>query len=98
MRIKNNNILQLFFYLVFSVLSCSRLMAQPGYEQLLHKTYAQRIYPLKTIIDSTIIADPDSARVFKKIARFRTFAVAHQDKELILEADMMATYYYKYHR
>ncbi|MGZ3872193.1 MAG: tetratricopeptide repeat protein [Mucilaginibacter sp.] len=73
-------------------------MAQREYESLLHKTYPQRVDRLKIVINMIIDSYPDSARVFQKIEQFRDFAVKHNDKELILEADMLPVYYFKKYR
>ncbi|WP_379100669.1 hypothetical protein [Pedobacter alpinus] len=73
-------------------------MAQAKYEQLLNKTFAQRIFQLKAIIDGDVVDVPDSAVAFANIAKFKKFALAHKDEELILEADLLVGYYVVWHR
>jgi len=98
---------RLFIGSVLMLSGCCQLIAQPAYEGLLHKTYAQRADQLKNIteniaifriVNNKTLKDLDSASVFPKIAQFRHFAEEHRNKELILEADLIAAIYYKSYR
>jgi len=82
---------------ILILLGCSRLMAQNGYERLLNKTYAQRAYDVKAIIENICDNTPDSNQAYQKIEAFRRFAQKHNDKELILEADLITVYYIGIH-
>jgi tetratricopeptide (TPR) repeat protein len=82
------------FILCIALLLVTRAQAQSEFEPLLHKTYAQRIDYLKKVIENIAIGTSDSA-AFSGIERFRAFAKKHDDKELILEADLMTAYHLK---
>jgi DNA-binding CsgD family transcriptional regulator len=82
------------FILCIALLLVTRAQGQSEFEPLLHKTYAQRIDYLKKVIENIAIGTSDSA-AFSGIERFRAFAKKHDDKELILEADLMTAYHLK---
>jgi len=58
----------IFVYFFFSLLGCSQLMAQPEYERLLPKFYAQRICQLKISIEKVIVETTGSASAFQQLA------------------------------
>jgi len=86
---------RIFIYLFISIFFSTHLEAQPEFEELLHKTYAQRLEEIKRNIDKVTNHSKDSAAAFQQIEKFRQFAAKHDDKELLLEVDMLPAYYYK---
>ncbi len=97
-RPKNRTYLSLILIVFISAFCCQELKGQAKYEGLLHKSFAERIHQLKALIDESVIRNRDSAIAYKEIAKFKDFAISHDDEELILEADLWVCYYNVWHR
>ena len=76
------------------------LLLSPGislaqYENLLHKTYAQKANGLHVLFKDLLAAN-DSVTTAKKSAEFRRFAYKNNDRELELEIDLFLAYRYAF--
>ena len=76
--------------------TCLRVScANAQYQQLLHKTYAQRVAPLAVFyLDD--IRTKDSLQVFSQIAQIRKLAIDNHDDDLLLETKLMRANYFYY--
>jgi tetratricopeptide (TPR) repeat protein len=81
-------------YLLVGCTCICFLTANAQYENLLHKTYAERA-PLLWKIGDSVYRQPDSTRAFHVAGSLMEFGKKHKDIALQLEAELYATYYLK---
>lgn len=62
------------------------------WDHLLHKTYAQRYHDVGKIY-LRIMPNGDSTAAFASMDSIRNFAIAHHDKDLELESDLLKAFY-----
>lgn len=77
--------------LLFIFISFTRAEAQ--YDFLLHKSYAERYYPVDSLFFNRM-KDEDSTSFFSKVDRCKALAEKEHDKELALEMELVRINYY----
>jgi DNA-binding CsgD family transcriptional regulator len=77
----------LLFFFVFSS------SAQDN--QLVHKTYAQRVILLNKFYQNDLV-DLDSLTLFARINKIKQLAIANQDDDLLMEAAILRAHYFFY--
>lgn len=83
-----------FFFSVLFILFA--IQAQAQYEQLLHKSFAQRYLALEHTFYSGKYLSRDSSIVFPELDRLETAAQKAGDEDLQLEAQMLRCEYYMF--
>lgn len=63
------------------------------YKSLLHKPYKDKVNDIG-ILYANVVAKKDSASAFAYIAEFKNWAVTNQDRQLVLEAELLRAFYY----
>lgn len=80
--------------LLVVVLFCT-FQTHAQYQQLLHRTFAERLLPLKDMYQSDLFS-LDSATIFKRINAIKKLATDNNDDDLLMEAALLRVHYFYY--
>jgi len=77
----------LFFFLIYAGASAQ-------YEEMLHQPYKDKVWKLDELYKKVAEIHAEPKNVLEFTATMRKWALAHDDRELVYEADLLRAYYY----